>query len=79
MEWISIEDEIPKQFEYVLFLTNHPEKKYKYFVGYLENENYYDGSSNIMFYGPPCYEIIFELENIIHWMPLPEPPKCTKK
>jgi hypothetical protein len=62
MEWINVEDKLPKEDVTVLtFSTNYPEDPviFEYLVCMSE-----DGE-------PLWYDSI----NVTHWMPLPEPPK----
>lgn len=63
-EWISVKDRLPKPGERILLSS-------KKFVG----EGWINGTLNKFFrYDGIEWSKIF-IENITHWMPLPEPPE----
>lgn len=61
MEWISIEDRLPKAYEVVLVLTTYNR----------HHEAHHHGEE------VPRWEdcLCQPLSGVTHWMPLPEPPK----
>ena len=69
MKWISVKDRLPLNEEWVLCCDNaHQNTNYKFFVARLSSDRKY-------WEGPSDFDIYKPLENVTHWMPLPEPPK----
>lgn len=67
-QWISVKDRLPDESEIILAVNNTLPydqciAQYGFFTG---GKFYYDYSIN---------NEDIEIENITHWMPLPEPPK----
>lgn len=60
-KWISVTDELPKQYKTVIVWTKFKE------IGEAE----YDGKHFVWMDDDGCYDIAFAT----HWMSLPEPPK----
>lgn len=60
-EWISIEDELPEKWRYVLALDEYDEESWKPCIAYIDDKGWVAGGI------VGC--------KITHWMPLPEPPK----
>ena len=62
MEWISVEDRLPENETQCIGYFNH-----KWQVDFRVNE--------VWFTNNRWYWDLDLIENITHWMPLPEPPK----
>ena len=69
MEWISVEDELPKYGKYVLLA----EKEMQYVVEGQRKETNRFGELYYTAFGKTYCGC--ESEKITHWMPLPKPPK----
>ncbi len=69
MKWISIKDALPEKDQLVLFCHSERNDKYRCFAAFLSKEN-----ERFIIKGPSDFDIYINLENITHWMPLPEPP-----
>ena len=70
-EWISVKDRMPEQTypaQKVLFIT----KTGGHFIGC-----YYKGTAYDRFNG--WYSMCVRIDNVTHWMHLPEPPEEEKK
>jgi hypothetical protein len=63
MEWISVKDRLPeKDFKVLCFYSNQ-------YIDVLEY--WYDEKEIPVFFNPPLHSV----NDVTHWMPLPEPPK----
>jgi len=61
-EWISVENDLPEQFEYVLVCREKPLGKYVVEMGYLDREY--------------CWRVFGgKADHVAYWMPLPKPPE----
>lgn len=65
--WISVEDELPKEYEEVLAIAN-VDGNIVPFVGVCENGMFYFTEPTIR-----------KERRVTHWMPLPSPPTCSEK
>ena len=63
MEWISVEDELPKNSRFVLATDGHHSWLYYAFVFETGEVQWFNAAADS------------EKKGITHWMPLPEPPK----
>ena len=69
MKWISVEDSLP---ETECLAANFAKGTYgykEYIIGYVSTDELFH----------KCETDRELLENVTHWMPLPEPPKNLKK
>lgn len=64
-EWISVEDELPEKWRYVLALNEYDEESLEPCVAYIDDKGWIAGGI------VGC--------KITHWIPLPELPKQKKK
>lgn len=78
-KWISVKERLPEIGQHVLGFTT---KGFDYVDRHLEGERHIDhiicyminnGENN--WFIEVLNKIAFELEDITHWMPLPEPPE----
>lgn len=71
MEWISVNDRLPEDMKEIMFWGRckdyHKDTPNSAFIGVLKD------SDNTMTWHSLGYEVL----NVTHWMPLPEPPKTT--
>jgi len=61
-EWISVNDKLPNDGEHVLIYSRK-----SIYIKLYENNIFYDGDTY-------CYCPVGLIEEVSHWMPLPEPP-----
>lgn len=63
MEWISVEDELPKDKYFLMYLGNLDIEEFsKMRIGYISGGEFVDD--------------LWECTSLVtHWIPLPEPPK----
>lgn len=70
--WISVKDRLPPENETVLVFLNNQEIElmaYCKYFGYLKKEN------EPIEYCWGGYNGAYDIDQVTHWMPLPEPPK----
>lgn len=71
--WISVNDRLPKQYQYVLFYSGSEKKIFFGRMHQLHSESMLEwideGGLEHELYGKP------EIQDVTHWMELPEPPK----
>lgn len=70
MEWISVKDRLPEDYEKVIAYCN---KTNKYFVGFARKSSY-SGDTYWLLVGASG-AVYYVKSKVTHWMPLPEPPK----
>lgn len=63
MTWISVKDRLPEENSWVLCTDGKSQYKKIYERGIFYDDEFF------------CYTPIGIIENVTHWMPLPEPPK----
>lgn len=76
MEWISVKDRLPIEYQHVIVFAPEYLKATNIFIGYYRKDR------GFACYNPDCghcYDPSYDgyCENATHWMPLPEQPNET--
>lgn len=87
MEWISVNDQLPEEGKVIIIYGRPSIYEYPDYVcklGQVEVEavmtsfdQYAGEEQKCLHFNSLDGEISFYLENITHWMPLPDPPECN--
>ena len=76
-EWISVKDRLPEIEQTVIVMQNFKENDHLKYNPYVMAEDVSGGiywSDKEFYLDHPTSDFPCVLENVTHWMPLPEPP-----
>ncbi len=79
-DWISVKDRLPEKKDSYLVVEDLFGDKIEKICGFTKNLSDvsfvdFDGNTNPGWYDYDSEYGYFEVQNVTHWMPLPEPPK----
>ena len=80
MEWISVEDRLPKEYQEVLLKQIYNDDL---MIGFVSGNGWVESCQNIDISGNAYVETVIttgkkSYDKITHWQPLPKPPKESK-
>ena len=73
MEWIECKNKLPEDEKSVIMFVHNDNYEYTNItIGYLTDSTYLDEEEEQQWCS---FEDYFDMEDVSHWMPLPQPPK----